>query len=244
MPTLDSWLGPWSGLIHCQNCHALMGGSECPVCGRQLTIDKWTMVTINGREHEVPANVYQGALSWTAHSLLGLMRREWDRPVLEQGPSAVPLAKQCSQRVLVVILFWTLFEHLMDQFFHAAVSRLPAGVGAELLKRYQSIGSRMDRLYTILFDAKINVDLETLGHGDAYKHLQRIQDCRNAFIHGNAEAIDDALVWETVERLNDMQAAWLALYNYRCTGDPTAPRLYEDDRHREFVHQNKRPLPS
>lgn len=187
------------------------------------------------------ANVNPGALSWTAHSLLGLMQREWDRPLLEEQPSSVPLAKQCSQQVLVVILFWTLFEHLMDQFFQTAVSRLPSGIGADLMKRHQSIGSRMDRLYTMLFDAQIAADLEALGHGTVYTHLQRIQDRRNAFIHGNAEAIDDSLVRETVERLHDVQAAWLALYNHRCTGDPTAPRVYEDRRHREFVRQNKRP---
>lgn len=154
-----------------------------------------------------------------------------------------PLAKQCSQRVLVMILFWTLFEHLMDQCFYAALSRLPRGVGVDLLRRYQSIGSRMDRLYTMLFDAKIKADLDTVWHSAVYDHLQKIQSRRNDFIHGNAEAIDDYLVRETVERLHDVQAAWVALYNLRCTGDPSAPRVYEDERHREFVRQKERSFP-
>jgi hypothetical protein len=196
-------------------------------------------VMIGGQERRVPADIREGALSWTAHSLLGLMQREWERPLLEEQPTSVPLAKRCSQRVLVVILFWTLFEHLMDQFFQTAVSRLPTRVGADLMKRHQSIGSRIDTLYTMLFDAKIAADLEVLGHGAVVTHLQRVQDRRNAFVHGEAEAIDDALVHETVERLHDVQAAWLSLYNYRCTGDPSAPRLYEDYRHREIVRQSK-----
>lgn len=220
-----------------------MGGRQCPVCGHVLPGGEWTTITIDGQEHRVPAQIYEGALSWTAHSLLGLMKREWERPLLPEEPSFAPLAKRCSQRVLVVILFWTLFEHLMDQFFQTALSRLPRGVGVDLLRRYQSIGSRMDRLYTMLFDTKMQADLEALGHSPAYGHLQKVQGRRNEFIHGNAEAIDDELVRETVERLHDVQAAWLALFNLRCTGDPTAPRLYEDEWHRAFVRQNARPPP-
>jgi hypothetical protein len=106
-------------------------------------------MTIDGREHKAPAYINPGALSGTAHSLLGLMKREWDRPLQPEEPSVAPLAKQqCSQPVLVVILFWTLFEHLMDQFFRTALNQLPQGVGVDLLRRYQSIGSRMDRLYS------------------------------------------------------------------------------------------------
>lgn len=243
IPKGRSWLGPWSGLIHCGKCHGLMSESRCPCCGHALEPDHWRTVTIDGREHKAPAYINPGALSWTAHSLLGLMKREWERPLPSEDPSVAPLAKQCSQRVLVVILFWTLFEHLMDQFFQTALNQLPQGVGVDLLRRYQSIGSRMDRLYTMLFEAKIKADLDTLGHSAVYNHLQKIQSRRNEFIHGNAEAIDDDLVRETVERLPDVQAAWVALYNLRCTGDPSAPRVYEDKRHREFVRQNERPSP-
>jgi hypothetical protein len=127
-PENGLWFGPWSGLIHCRNCHALMNGGQCADCGHVLLNNEWMTVTIDGREHDVRANTHEGALSWTAHSLLGLMQREWERPLLLKEPSSLPLAKQCSQRVLVVILFWTLFEHLMDQFFQTALNRLPRGV--------------------------------------------------------------------------------------------------------------------
>jgi hypothetical protein len=239
-----NWLGPWSGLIHCGKCHALMSGSQCPVCADQLSTERWMTVKVDGKDHQVPANIYEGALSWTAHSLLGLMRREWERPLLDEERSSAPLAKRCSQRVLVVILFWTLFEHLMDQFFQTAVSRLPRRVGADLMKRHQTVGSRMDRLYTMLFDTKIETDLGALGFSDVIPHLKRVQDARNAFVHGNAEAIDDALVSQTIERLQDVQAGWLALFNYRCTGNPSAPHVYKDERHRDLVRQNRRTSPS
>lgn len=38
----------------------------------------------------------------------------------------------------------------------------------------------MDRLYAMLFDV-------------AFAHLRKVQERRNDFVHGNAEAIDDAL---------------------------------------------------
>lgn len=243
VPKDGSWLGPWSGLIHCEKCHALMSGCGCSCCGYAFAADGWTTVEIDGRQQKVPAYTHAGALSWTAHSLLGLMKREWERPLLPEEPSMVPLGGRCSQRVLVVILFWTLFEHMMDQFFRTALNRVPRGVGADLLRRHQSIGSRMDRLYSMVFDAKMRVDLDELGHRPVYDHLQKVQDRRNEFIHGNAEAIDDELVRETVGRLPDVQTAWVELYNFRCAGDPTAPSVYEDARHREFVRQNERPSP-
>ena len=48
--------------------------------------------------------------------------------------------------------------------------------------------------------------------------------------NGNSEAIDDDLVLETVERLPDVQAAWLALYNFAAPAE--APCVWESDRKR------------
>lgn len=228
------WLGPWAGLIHCPNCHALMGGSECPMCKYDHSANAWAVVNIDGKLHRIPV-ADQGAMSWTAHSLLRLMQREWERPIPDDAALVPPLGKPCSQRALVVILFWTLFEHLMEQFFQSALSHVPEGVRADLLRRYQSIGSRMDRLYTMLFNVKLTADLESLGFGNVFSILEEIQTRRNRFIHGDAEAIDDELVQKTIEHLSDVQRAWLALYNLRCTGDPTVARVWEDQKHREIV---------
>lgn len=54
-----------------------------------------------------------------------------------------------------------------------------------------------------------------------------VQRQRNEFVHGNAEAIDDNLVYETVEKLHDVQEASVALYNKRCTGNANAPPVWK-----------------
>lgn len=227
----ESWLGPWCGLFHCGKCLALITTVECPVCGHEHFTQPCKVIGANGVEREVPTHVVEGALSYTAVNLLALMEREWERPILDDEFQR-SFVEGCSQRVLVVLLFWTLFEHVMDQFFRTALSRLPVGVAAELMQRHQSIGSRMGRLYTMMFATKLKDDLTMLGYGDVHTHLQTVQTRRNDFVHGKAAAIDDALVRETVERLKDVQAAWVALFNLRCTGNPLAPKVYEDRHYR------------
>jgi hypothetical protein len=154
------------------------------------------------------------------------MKREWERPTLEIDKS---FSAGTSQRLVLVILFWTLFEHHMDRFFDAALSNLPEKIRADLLRRYATIGSRMDQLYKLAFDTTFEDDLKQLGHEAVYTHVIKVQSRRNEFIHGNSDAIDDALVLETVEQLPAVQAAWLGLYNRRCTGNPNAPRVWESD---------------
>lgn len=56
------------------------------------------------------------------------------------------------------------------------------------------------------------------GYADAAKHLKLVQERRNAFVHGSVEAIDDALVEATVEKLGDVQLGWIAVFNKRCAG--------------------------
>jgi RNA polymerase subunit RPABC4/transcription elongation factor Spt4 len=225
-----SWLGPWSGLVHCDRCHALMKGTVCPQCGRDFTTDTEMVIkAIDGEAYEVPQLIFQGALSWTTHSLLALMKREWERPLLkmDQGLAA---GRPPSQRMLLVVLFWTLFEHHMDRFYDAALAALPRPIHADLMRRYATIGSRMDRLYKLVFETTLEMDLRQLGHKEVYDLLMKVQKRRNEFIHGDSEAIDDALVLETVKVLPAVQEAWLALYNHRCTGNPAAPRVWESDR--------------
>jgi hypothetical protein len=130
-----------------------------------------------------------------------------------------------SPKLILVILFWTLFEHLMDRFFNTAVASLPEGVGRDLLERYASIGSRMGRLYPSLFGTTLEANLAALGHGRVSAHLRKVQARRNDFVHGNTSAIDDPLVGETVERLHEVQEAVVALFNLRCAGNPGAPPM-------------------
>ena len=221
-----SWSGIWYGLIHCGECHALYKTGACPKCGHEYKSEAITVV-VDGVERTVPMAM-QGAISWPTHVLLRLMQREWERPLSEQDSfSHTPPEKRPSQKMIIVILFWTLFEHLMDRFFIAAMASLPQGVSDDLLRRYTGIGSRLDRLYRTLFGSTFLDDLTALGHEGVYAHLVKVQQRRNEFVHGQAEAIDGDLVYETVERLHDVQGAWVALYNLRCTGNPKAPRVWE-----------------
>ncbi len=87
-----SWLGPWSGLIHCGQCHTLMHGVVCPRCQHDYTPNAEMIVRItNGKEKKFPSLIFEGALSYTTHSLLALMQREWERPEVDTGTCAVLL---------------------------------------------------------------------------------------------------------------------------------------------------------
>jgi len=223
-----NWWGIWSGLSHCGRCHALSKLTACPHCGYEPEPTVVQTETIDGVARDVPRFITQGAMSWSTNVLLQLMKREWARPGIELDYfSHRPPERQPSQRMMIVLLFWTLFEHLMDRFFDAATASFPEGVSRDLLRRYASIGSRMDRLYGLLFEVSLQEDLSALGHASIYPHLMEIQRRRNEFVHGNAEAIDDDLVYATVEKLHDVQEAWVALYNKRCTGNAKAPPVWK-----------------
>jgi hypothetical protein len=229
-----SWLGPWSHLIHCDQCHALIGTLVCSNCGRDYTQQSTSMTfNIDGKDLRVPPLIFQGALSWTTHSLLALMKREWDRPLAEA--SEWEQDGRPSQRMLIVVLFWTLFEHHMDRLLDAGLATTPPAIRADLLRRYSSIGSRMDQLYKLTFNATMKGDLAALGYSDVFEHLVQVQERRNEFVHGNSEAINDNLVREVVERLPNVQAAWLALYNKRCTGNPRAAPVWIDAQHKKIT---------
>jgi hypothetical protein len=94
---------------------------------------------------------------------------------------------------------------------------LPPRVAADLLKRYSGIGARLDRLFPLLFGVAFGAELERLGYPKTKSHLDAVQEARNEFIHGNPEAITDSLVRKVAEHLPEVQEAWIALYNARCT---------------------------
>ena len=133
------------------------------------------MVNIDGKEHRVPSLVFQGALSWTTHSLLTLMKREWDRPLAEVPEWERVTGGRPSQRMLIVVLFWTLFEHHMDRLLDAGLATTREAIRADLLRRYSSIGSRMDRLYKLTFNATMRDDLGALGFAHVFDHLSMVR---------------------------------------------------------------------
>jgi hypothetical protein len=209
---------------------------KCPLCERDFTESlKEDYVDVGGVE--VPALIFQGALTWTTHSLLSLMKREWERP-LADDPAWGNGSKKPSQRLIIVILFWTLFEHLMDRLLEAGLASVPKAICDDLMRRYGTIGRRMDRLYKLTFSASMKDDLAAVGHVSLFDHLLLVQNRRNQFVHENSEAIDDQLVSQVVERLPEMQTAWVALFNYRCTGNPSAAPVWRDRQHSQLAEKS------
>lgn len=162
-----------------------------------------------------------------------MMQREWERPLtadhwLDAQKDPPP------QRATLELLFWVLFEGLLDRFYDAALTVCPDGVHADLLKRYGQVGARMNQLHVALYGVTSHADLTQQGDGALAEHIATIQRCRNAFVHGDPNAITEALVQRTVELLQaeDMQAAYVKLYNRRCTHLPRIIPVWDERQRR------------
>ena len=213
-----SWYAAlWQNVLACGTCSALICETpkRCPVCGR--TIDAVLEEMAAGRIDFGWATTN----SWSDHAIVKLTQQEWERPLPEDDTfEEFPDEHRPSQRAIVVILFWTLFESLMGAFFARALRNLPTGVVNDLKQRHRSIESRLARFSKVLFSTTFQADLEALGYGYIHGHLRLVQLRRNEFVHGKPEAIDDGLVAAVVERLYDVHRMWMSLYNRRCTTPP------------------------
>jgi hypothetical protein len=170
-------------------------------------------IIVDGEEQIIPPAM-QGAIPWSIFVLLEQIRIEAERAT---EPNETRLLSM-SQRFTVVLLFWTLFEVLIDGFYRAAYADFLGELGDELLRRFPSIGSRLDRLYRRTWQTSFLDDLRSEGFDDEAELIVRVQSARNAFVHGNPEAIDDQLVDSTLRHLEGVQRGWIAMFNKRCTG--------------------------
>ena len=215
----DWWWGAWKNRIRCGSCRALMSPAQpCPVCGQDYRNLGFTTLVIDGGRTIVAPPVFQGALDWSPYVLLQLIHREWLRP--PAGIGGLPQGSQPSPRVLIVLTFWIFFETLMDWFYDAATRELPPAVGEDLRNRYRFIGARLTRLHRILFGTTYGEDLDSLSFSSVRQHLEKVQTQRNAFVHGRPEAINDALVEDTVNMMPSFQDAWIQTFNKRCAKHP------------------------
>jgi hypothetical protein len=209
------WWGAWQDRIRCGSCGALMDLKvPCPVCAMDYSKPDPGAFIVRGGV-KVPMQVFAGALDWSPYVMLQLMHRDWLRP-LGMDNNALPAENRPSSRTLVVLVFWTYFETLMNWYYETATSELPTPVASDLLNRYGSIGSRLDRLHRILFRARYGDDLDSLGYPAMRAHLENLQRQRNAFLHGSPEAISDSLVEDTVRFIPSFHEAWIASFNLRC----------------------------
>ena len=213
----------WGGLVHCGKCNALHHGFTCTVCGHKPDVEPHMMVIDGVR---VPSYIQAGAVPYSVFVLLDLIRFECERPPTVPASGR---AHPASERLVIVILFWTLIEGLMERFYTAAFADLPGELAQELLQRFPSIGGRLDRLYRRRWGMTFWDDLTEAGYPDAAKHLRAVQAARNAFVHGNPKAIDDALVQVTLDQLRNTQLGWIAVFNRRCSGMTKKVPLYDGD---------------
>ncbi len=218
------WWGSWSGRIRCGKCIALMDiNAPCLVCGSDYRNLPPTEHMLNGKVITLPP-AFAGVLDWSPYVFLQLMHREWNRPLEDDdGFSGLPNESRPARRLLLVLIFWTYFESLMDWFYGTAALQLPDSVARDLLRRYNFIGVRTNRLHQVLFDCTYGQDLDRLGFTSIRQHLELIQLQRNAFMHGNPQSITESLVEQTADMIPEFHEAWIESFNMRC-----AKRTFND----------------
>lgn len=212
-----SWSVLWSGYVLCGHCEGICKiGSNCPVCGNE---------PFSLQQHQHRADFKEPVVSETHMGAEGryedwlylqMLEREWKRPVPTVDRLSEPdPTRQPSARAAIVVLFWSYFETRIERLLRAGMRNIPPRLVEDTLQRYTSIGSRLDRLYRVLFETTYGEDLCDLGFNDVRLHLTEVQKRRNSFAHGDPAAIDDALVVAVVENLEREHESWIAVFNRR-----------------------------
>lgn len=218
LPSGRSWASLWGGYIRCSCGGIRTFQDQCPSCGEDLPNAEWTVVNDpDGAEHRVPPTFVGAEGRYEDWVYLIMLEREWLRPVSDADRfHSIPEQSRPSARAIVVLVFWAYFETRIERLFRETVgSLLPESVLEDLLRRYSSVGARLDRLYTVLFSTTYWADLDDLGFSNVSALLKRVQTCRNSFVHGQPEAIDDSLVEELIAGLRDEHESWIAVFNRR-----------------------------
>lgn len=147
-----------------------------------------------------------------------MLEREWMRPLTEADHFlTISESHRPAARAVIVLVFWTYFETRIERLLREALIGIPDPIVEDMLRRYSSVGSRLDRLYRTLFATTYWADLKEVGFESVSTLLQCVQQRRNDFVHGKPEAIDDALVNDLVSCLKDEHESWIAVFNKRAT---------------------------
>jgi hypothetical protein len=178
----------------------------------------------DGAEHQV-FDAFMGAEErYEDWVYLRMLEREWKRPLVDADDlSEVPESSRPAARAALVLVFWSYFETRIDRLFREGMYDIRDTVQADLLRRYASVGARLDRLYKIVFGATYWSDLCELGFERVATLLQLVQKRRNEFAHGQPGAINDGLVSDLVKALQDEHQAWIAVFNKRAIRNPRSP---------------------
>jgi hypothetical protein len=218
LPNNASWSGLWNDYIICGRCRGIRGlENACRVCGTvPSNAGPLKVRDADGREIELAACDVGGEGRYEDWIYLGMIEREWKRPVLADDRSPGTSSDIApSPRAAIVILFWSYFETRIERLLRAGLRGAPERLVEDSLRRYSSIGVRMNEFYRIVFGSTYREDLAEIGHSQIWPHLALIQERRNSFAHGQPQAIDDVLVQRTVEMLKAEHESWIAVFNKR-----------------------------
>ncbi len=214
LPAGTSWSSLWHHIALC-SCGAIRTDPVCSVCGVQPVYECIEVVDKNGVKHLVPATIETGAEGRFEDWLyLDLIQREWMRPTSLQ-PDGLLRHHHISERAGVVLLFWTYFEGRIERLVRLGMKGMTEALREDLLARYFSIGSRMDKLYKLLFATTYHSDLRAVGAEPIAELIREVQVKRNKFSHGHPSAISDELVARLVASLKDEHYAWITVFNRR-----------------------------
>jgi hypothetical protein len=223
LPPQTSWTVLWRNLIICGRCSGIRRiDTACSACGDPIPrFVEQVILLEDGRKLSVPAAFMGAEGRFEDYIYLKMIEREWKRPVLESDQLELPAGRRPSPRAAIALLFWTYFETRIERLFRSGMRNVPIELAEDALRRYSFIGARLDRFYRIIFGTTYSADLTELGYADVSNHLSNIQRRRNDFIHGDPNAIDDALVALIVEKLEVEHDSWIAVFNKRVARDST-----------------------
>ena len=216
LPDDRSWFSLWSAYVRC-SCGGIRPlEGQCPVCGEDRPGPESVVVRdADGTEVRVESALMGADGGFEDWVYLRILEREWLRPVEAELYASIPENHRPSVRAIIVLVFWTYFETRIGRLFRQTARAVPQQVMVHLLERYPGVGDRQDRLYRVVFSTTYRADLSDLGYGNVAALLKRVEGCRNRFMHGEPEAIDDSLVEELVAGLKDEHEGWIAVFNRR-----------------------------
>jgi hypothetical protein len=218
LPRNTSWASLWHGYVRCADCPGIRKLDEvCSGCGSPIPSNESLRVKLdNGTECLVPQAHAGGEAGFEDWLWLMMLESEWKRSLTEADRFlSVPEPSRPAARTAIVILFWSYFETRINRLIREGMNDLPAPIAKELMNRHGSIGSKLERLYRLLFSSTYWDDLITAGYPKIEALLKKVHAARNRFVHGHPEAIDNAIVAELVESLQAEHESWIAVFNMR-----------------------------
>jgi hypothetical protein len=225
LPENDSWARLWSGYVRCGDCSGIrkiLG--NCPAYGSPPPTPRQHLVRFEDGSEQRVFDAFMGAESrYEDWVYLRMLEREWKRPLVDADRfPEIPEPSRPAARAALVLVFSSHFETRIDRLFREGMRDIGEGIRKDLLSRYASVGSRLDRLYKIVFAATYWSDLSELGFERVSRLLRFVQKRRNEFAHGQPAASDEGLIKDLVEALKDEHEAWIAVFNRRATRCPPA----------------------